>query len=215
MTAENPPHKEEVSHASHNPHRDTLIGSCFGPDDRSHYRSFFGADSASSADAPGAPNGAAQPAGDESIIQGDINCDGVVDGLDALGDLRFVGGLDVEQEEPCPDVGTLAAIPGPQGDQGEQGPPGLSNLQVVTTDSESNSNDFKFEDASCPAGTQLIAGGTEIRGIASVTATTHLIYSYPIASIEETWRGGAKEHGAGTPNDWRLFVYAFCANVAQ
>lgn len=33
LSADNPSHKEEVSHASHNPRRDTLIGSRFGPHD--------------------------------------------------------------------------------------------------------------------------------------------------------------------------------------
>ncbi len=74
------------------------------------------------------------PGGVESILQGDINCDGVVDAKGALGELFYVGGLEVEQTEPCPDVGTLAAIPGPAGPQGEQGPtgpPGISEFASV------------------------------------------------------------------------------------
>ena len=99
--------------------------------------SLFGADTASSANTLDTPSGAIQPGGVTSILQGDINCDGVVDAKDALGDLRYVGGLTVVQTEPCPDVGTLAAIPGPagpQGEQGPQGPSGISEFAHVTTD---------------------------------------------------------------------------------
>ena len=75
----------------------------------------------------------------DSILQGDTDCDGDVDAQDALIGLRFVGGLDVQQSEPCPDVGTLAAIPGPQGPQGSQGPagPAAENLTAkVLSDGE-------------------------------------------------------------------------------
>ena len=68
----------------------------------------------------------------DSILQGDINCDGVVDAHDALGDLFYVGGLELDQNEPCPDIGTLAAIPGPQGPQGDQGPPGPAGEPGIT-----------------------------------------------------------------------------------
>ena len=86
--------------------------------------SLFGADAASSADTPAEAEGALSPGGVTSILQGDLNCDGVVDTHDTLGGLRFVGELDVAQTEPCPDVGTLAAIPGPAGPAGPQGPAG-------------------------------------------------------------------------------------------
>ncbi len=90
---------------------------------------FFAAGTASSADSPEAPEVAIQAGDVESILQGDINCDGVVDAKDALGDLRYVGGLEVEQNDPCPNIGTLAAIPGPAGPQGQQGEEGPEGLQ--------------------------------------------------------------------------------------
>ena len=90
--------------------------------------SLFGADTASSANTPVEAEGAVLPAGVTGILQGDINCDVVVDARDALGDLRYVGGLSVEQDEPCPDIGTLAAMPGPQG------PPGINLWATVRSD---------------------------------------------------------------------------------
>ena len=86
--------------------------------------SLFGADTASSASTPGDSAVAVNPSGVEGIIQGDLNCDGVVDTHDTLGGLRFLGELDVQQTEPCPDVGTLAVIPGPAGPQGPAGSQG-------------------------------------------------------------------------------------------
>ena len=86
--------------------------------------SLFGAGTASSASTPGDSAVAVNPGSAEGILQGDLNCDGVVDTHDTLGGLRFLGELDVPQEEPCPDVGTLAAIPGPAGPQGPAGSQG-------------------------------------------------------------------------------------------
>jgi hypothetical protein len=37
---------------------------------------------------------------------GDVNCDGDRTSVDALGVLRYVAGLPVNQNEPCPDIGT-------------------------------------------------------------------------------------------------------------
>ncbi len=89
-----------------------------------------GADTASPADVPNVLEGAVHPGAAEVYIQGDVNCDGVVDTGDVLTDLRYAGGLDVEQPAGCPDIGTAGTggpVPGPQGPQGEQGdqgPPG-------------------------------------------------------------------------------------------
>ena len=95
--------------------------------------SLFGAETASSASTPGEAAVAVNPGSVEGILQGDINCDGVVDAHDALGDLRFVGGLDVQQQEPCPDIGTLAAIPGPPGPPGPAGPQGAAGPEGPET----------------------------------------------------------------------------------
>lgn len=39
-------------------------------------------------------------------VQGDVNCNGVADTVDALGTLRHTAGLPVNQDEPCPDIGS-------------------------------------------------------------------------------------------------------------
>jgi hypothetical protein len=105
---------------------------------------------------------------------------------------------------------------GPQGSAGPagaQGPPGISDLQVVTAESANNSTAFKFEDAFCPAGTRVVAGGASIGGTVATYAATALIHSYPFD--ETRWRGAASEIGAGTANDWHVTVYAICATVAE
>jgi hypothetical protein len=48
------------------------------------------------------------PAGPE-LIQGDVDCNGTVNSVDALKVLRFVAGLSVAQEPDCPDINTEVA----------------------------------------------------------------------------------------------------------
>ena len=58
-------------------------------------------------------------------IKGDIDCDGDVDAVDALKDLRHVAALGFVQTEPCTDVGlVIPAGDGLQGAQGAQWPVG-------------------------------------------------------------------------------------------
>ena len=54
----------------------------------------------------------------DEVLQGDINCDGLVDFRDGLGALQYEAGLPVDQNEPCFAPGSVAAIPGPQGEPG-------------------------------------------------------------------------------------------------
>ena len=73
----------------------------------------------------------------DEVLQGDINCDGLVDFQDGLGALRYEAGLPVDQNEPCFAPGSVAAIPGPPGPQGPvgtQGPPGVNLYANVTID---------------------------------------------------------------------------------
>jgi len=56
--------------------------------------------------------GVAQPA----LKQGDVNCDNSVNAVDALLVLRFGAGLGVNQNEPCPDIGTVLTLAGVFGD---------------------------------------------------------------------------------------------------
>ncbi len=180
--------------------------------------SLFGADTARSADTPGALEVAIQPGGVESILQGDINCDGVVDAKDALGDLRFVGGLDVEQNDPCPDVGTLAAIPrpaGPPGPAGEQGPPGISELELVFEESDSNSDESKFKHAACPEGKRVLGGGVST-SVEAQPAHPDLAFAQDSTPDYNLgfWFGQVREVTA-TAEDWSFSVFAICANVAE
>ena len=57
----------------------------------------------------------------QEVLQGDINCDGVVDFQDGLGALQYEAGLPVDQNEPCFAPGSVAAIPGPQGPADRRG----------------------------------------------------------------------------------------------
>jgi hypothetical protein len=49
-------------------------------------------------------------AGGEPAIWGDVNCDGAVNAVDALQDLRFLAGLPVTQEPGCPEIGSAVQI---------------------------------------------------------------------------------------------------------
>ncbi len=91
--------------------------------------SLFGPGTAGSADSPEAPEVPVLPGSVESIIQGDVDCRRDVTPVDSLKVLRHDAGLSVQQEEPCPDIETLAAIPGPPGPQGPAGPDGPQGEQ--------------------------------------------------------------------------------------
>jgi hypothetical protein len=45
-----------------------------------------------------------------TLAWGDDDCDGDVDSVDGLKDLRYVAGLPVQQTEPCPDLGSQVGI---------------------------------------------------------------------------------------------------------
>ena len=59
-----------------------------------------------------AATGIAQPA----LKQGDVDCDNIVNAVDALKVLRFGASLNVAQSEPCPDIGTVLTLAGVFGD---------------------------------------------------------------------------------------------------
>jgi ubiquinone biosynthesis protein UbiJ len=44
-----------------------------------------------------------------AAVAGDVDCDGDVDSVDALKELRHVAVLPVSQSEPCPDIGSEVA----------------------------------------------------------------------------------------------------------
>ena len=182
--------------------------------------SFFGAGAAISANTPVEAEGAVNPGGVESILQGDLNCDGIVDTHDTLGGLRFFGGLDVRQNVPCPDVGTLAAIPGPAGPQGpagppgEQGPVGISDLEVVIVESAVDSSvvfGSKVLNALCPDGKKVLGGGVRF----TVGDTGGLVTTESVPHEDAGGWFAIVEEATSTTNDWGFLIRAVCATVAE
>ena len=102
----------------------------------------------------------------DEVLQGDINCDGLVDFQDGLGALRHEAGLPVDQNEPCFAPGSVAAIPGPQGPQGEQGLPGAQGFQGPPGP----------QGVQGPPGPQGVQGPPGITYFAAVTASGFLAY---------------------------------------
>ena len=144
---------------------------------------------------------------------GDVDCSGDITPVDSLKVLRHDAGLSVQQDEPCPDIGTLAAIPGPTGPagpQGPEGPPGITELELVISDSASDS-DPKIWLTDCPEGKSVLGGGGRLRGNIDNVRITE---SNPIASLD-AWIIAAAEFGAGQPSTWWIEVRAVCATVAE
>ena len=59
--------------------------------------------------------GEAVEADDQSLVWGDVDCDGVVNPVDALKLLRFDAGLPVQQAQGCPPIGQLLQLAGQPG----------------------------------------------------------------------------------------------------
>jgi hypothetical protein len=96
---------------------------------------------------------------------------------------------------------------GPPGPAGPAGPPGLSQKQVVTAQTASDSSSPKSVTATCPAGKQAIGGGGRID---SPGGGPVLSSSY--ASGVQTWHSQAYEV-VGQAGAWRLTTYVVCARV--
>jgi len=97
---------------------------------------------------------------------------------------------------------------GPKGDKGDVGPPGISDRQVVTASSLSNSTNFKQVTAKCPTGKVPIGGGALING-AQVAALTA---SFPATGIN-AWQASAIEPVASNAS-WILIANVNCVKVA-
>ena len=181
--------------------------------------SLFGAGTANSATTPVEAEGALSPSSVESILQGDLNCDGVVDSHDTLGGLRFLGELDVPQTEPCPDIGTVIpageGVPGPQGPagpQGEAGPPGISGYEVVTEeffDKGQGALGLGFV-VSCPEGKQALGGGGQLLSGLNI----YINSSLPLDDGQKWHVFWVAEAGSDIVGK-DFAVYAICANVAE
>lgn len=163
------------------------------------------------------------PVGEAGEIKGDVDCDGDVDAVDALTDLRFVAGLEFSQGDPCTPVGDLIPAgepipgpegpqgpPGPEGPQGPQGEPGISDVELVIEKSASNSS-AKGVHAFCPEGKTAIGGGASLGGLVDHTAITH---DAPFSDLGG-WRAIALEVGPGTANNWTVSAHVICAFVAE
>lgn len=169
---------------------------------------FFGLRPQPAISAPDAQAPAGEVTGE---IKGDVDCDGEVNTVDALTDLRFVAGLEISQNDPCTPVGDPIPagepVPGPQA---PPGPPGLSDVELVTEQSASNSSG-KGVHAFCPEGKTVIGGGASLGGVVDHTAFT---FNGPFTDLGG-WRAIAIEVGPGTTNDWTVTAYAICAIVAE
>ena len=98
---------------------------------------------------------------------------------------------------------------GPAGAKGAAGPPGISGEELVTSDSSTDSGGVKDQSVSCPSGKKVIGGGA---GINTTSNSVALTRSSPSSDLT-TWTAGAQETTAFSGN-WRVTVYAICANVA-
>lgn len=160
-------------------------------------RSVVGVNVADSAVDAGLTN--ATPAGGQNgLLQGDVDCDGDVDAVDALKDLQHVAAIGFSQTEPCPDVGTAI-------------PQGVTGLVLVSGSSDNNSADVKAANALCPEGKRVIGGGLTIFGqhLYNVAITS----SSPHSDLGG-WGGFANEVNP-TGNNWSLEAQAVCADVAD
>ena len=95
---------------------------------------------------------------------------------------------------------------GPQGPAGPAGAPGVSQRQVVTANTASDSSSPKQLTATCPAGKQVIGGGAELDGAGGIA----LASSRPTGTTQ--WFAFGYEVNA-TGGAWSLTSYAICARV--
>lgn len=98
---------------------------------------------------------------------------------------------------------------GAAGRTGPTGPVGVSAEELVTGDSSSNSNTVKSRSVSCPSGKKVVGGGAAVNVTSNSLAITR---SSPSADLT-TWTAEAQETAAFAGN-WKVTVYAVCANVA-
>lgn len=95
---------------------------------------------------------------------------------------------------------------GPPGPAGPAGPPGISQKQVVTAQTATDSSTPKSITATCPAGKQAVAGGANLTGPAGPA----LFATQPTGN--NAWFSYAYEVNA-TQGAWRLTSFVVCARV--
>ena len=184
--------------------------------------SFFGAGTASSANAPIEAETAISPGGVESIIQGDVDCGGNVTPVDSLKTLRHDAGLTVQQDEPCPDIGTVIptgeGVPGPQGPQGDegpagpQGPAGISGYEILQEFFERDTVGSTSGSRPCPEGKVALGGGLTVA--LGPSAAEALGYQLTDGPLEDGTGWKFKIRSFDT--ELRTYALRFaCANVAE
>ena len=106
-------------------------------------------------------------------------------------------------------------IQGPHGPQGVQGEPGVSDLQILTEESASNSSDKTVTALCADAGEDLsaVSGGAmlsdPVRGSAAIVETRPFGLA---GEVPTGWVASAAEINPYS-GVWTLTVYAVCANV--
>jgi hypothetical protein len=98
---------------------------------------------------------------------------------------------------------------GDRGDAGAAGPPGLSELQVVTAQTGSDSASLKTVGIDCPSGKKAVGGGAVENASGDPIAITN---TNPKGDAGG-WTAQAREINS-TSVSWALTVYAICAKVA-
>lgn len=101
---------------------------------------------------------------------------------------------------------------GPKGDAGAAGaagPPGLSELQVLTAQTGSDSAGLKTIGVDCPSGKKALGGGAVENASSDPIAITN---TNPKGD-GGGWTAQAREINSTSVN-WALTVYAICAKVA-
>ncbi len=127
----------------------------------------------------------------------------VLDGSLLAADFK-AGQLPAGQRGPAGPAGPA----GPQGPSGTAG--GLSGLEVIYAASVGGAFTVKSSEAHCPSGKKVTGGGSVIAGKTNATVTVSAPGAVPNPT---SWYVEATEPSA-SGEDWTLYAYAVCANVA-
>ena len=104
---------------------------------------------------------------------------------------------------------------GADGTDGAPGPPGgVSGYEIVSEQSEINSDGDKTLTAVCPAGKKVVGGGAWVPVATSGMALENpaVVEGYP-GVVGGSWTANAEETGLGTLDGWRLEVFAICIDA--
>lgn len=97
---------------------------------------------------------------------------------------------------------------GDKGDKGDTGAPGVSEYEIVTAQSPTDSTANKAITASCPAGKKLLGGGALT--IPANATTSWVVASFPPNATSWQARGTETPGYVGT---WTLSAVAICAKI--